>query len=132
MSDGVSVEVHGLPELAAGTRLLVERIDEEAPKRFEDVAERQAAAVRSRVPRRSGALAGSVEATVERDRAQVGYSGAVPYDGWIDFGGTRGRPYIASGRYLFPTALEAGPLLAAAGEAAASDEIRGMRWASPS
>ena len=35
---------------------------------------------------------------------------AIPYAGWVEFGGTRRRPhittreYIASGRYLFPAA----------------------------
>ncbi len=29
----------------------------------------------------------------------------VPYAGWIEYGGSRGRAYAAQGRYVYPTAL---------------------------
>jgi hypothetical protein len=56
----------------------------------------------------------------------------VPYAGWIEFGGGHGRPYIATGRYLTPTARDAAPALQRAGEAAARQQIGRMRWPTPS
>ena len=58
MSDEVSAEVHGFAELQAGSRVLAERIGDEAVDRFEGVADRVAANVRARVPRRSGGWLG--------------------------------------------------------------------------
>lgn len=59
-----------------------------------DVASR----TRASVPRRSGNLAASTQVESDRDGARV-VMGA-PYAGWIEHGGTRGRPYSAEGRYL--------------------------------
>ena len=65
--------------------------------------------VRSKVPRVKGWLAASV-ATIAApmfggEGAAVGMGGGeVPYAGWIEFGGSRGRPLVAGGRYLSPTA----------------------------
>jgi hypothetical protein len=61
----------------------------------------------------------------------VGIGDGIAYAGWIEFGGTRGRPYFPEGRYLFPTALEAEAEIVAAGEQAANKEIGAMRWPSP-
>lgn len=66
------------------------------------------------------------------DGASVGISrDEVPYAGWVEFGGTRGRPYVPGGRFLVPTALAAESDLKGAGERAATDEIRGFRWPNP-
>jgi hypothetical protein len=29
----------------------------------------------------------------------------VDYAGWVEFGGTRGRPYVAEGRYVYPAVV---------------------------
>jgi hypothetical protein len=79
-----------------------------------------AEAVRSALPRsdrpagrrhRPGALAGTVRASGTRSGGAVRMgSKAVPYAGWVEFGGRRRRPhfserpYVKSGRYLFPAA----------------------------
>ena len=132
MPDRADVKVSGYRELAAGAGRLADRIGEEAPKRFETVAEAAAGAARARVPRRSGALAASVDASRDDEAALLGMGGSsVPYAGWIEFGGTRGRPYIGAGRYLYPTALDAEPALIIAAGDVARDEIRGLRWSSP-
>lgn len=68
-----------------------------------------AAATRSRIPSRSGRLAGSVRTSGTRTGGAVRMgSKAVPYAGWMDFGGSRPdgsqREYLQGGRYLFPSA----------------------------
>lgn len=133
MADQASVEVHGYPQLVAGSAGLFRRIPDTAQARFQSVADQVAAMVSGRVPHRSGQLAGSVSVTHEEDGVGVGIgSGAAgAYAGWIEFGGTRGRPYIGSGRYLFPTAEGAEPLVVAAGEQAARQEIKETLWPRP-
>jgi hypothetical protein len=136
MAQAIRVEVYGLKELVRGSRKLVDEIDEEAGDRFEGVADKVASATRTQIPRRSGALAASVSS----EKASVGIGGPdVPYAGWIEFGGRRegrgggvaSRPYIGRGRYLYPTAFSAEPMLVNAGEDAARDEIKEMRWPKP-
>ena len=68
-----------------------------------------AARVRASVPHQSGRLAGTVRTSGTRTGGNVRMgSKAVPYAGWLDFGGDRpdgsSREYLASGRYLFPAA----------------------------
>lgn len=119
------VEVHGTAELARGSRRLAQNIEDQAHKEFGREAEQRASEVRASVPRRSGALAGSVVA----HEATVGIGdGGLPYAGWIEFGGTRNRPYVPRGRYLFPIALAAQPDLVKTGTNVAKAEIRGFRW----
>ena len=131
MAETGHVEVHGYDELAAGSRTLFRRIGEEAERRFEGVAEDAASAVRSRVPVLSGAMAASVGTGPADGGASVGYDGSAVYAGWVDYGGTRGRPYIGSGRYFWPVAGQAERVLVDAGERAANDEIRRMHWPTP-
>lgn len=128
----VEIEVRGIRELDRGSRKLFENIDDGADRAFLAVADQVAVMVRSRVPRLTGRLAGSVEATGSEKGASLALGGSLPYAGWIEFGGTRGRPYVSTGRYLFPTAEAATPLIARAGETAARDEIRKMTWPTPS
>ena len=64
---------------------------------------------RARMSSRSGRLANSVRASGYGSGAAVRMgSAAVPYAGWVDFGGSRpdgsAREYLAGGRYLFPAA----------------------------
>ena len=124
------VEVRGYPELAAGSAVLFRKMDASADAAYGRVADGVAGVVRARVPHRTGQLAGSVEA-IHGDPPGVGIGAGVPYAGWIEFGGTRGRPYIDAGRYLYPTAQAAEPLLVAAGELTAERDVKGMRWPMP-
>ena len=64
-----------------------------------------------------GALAASVRASGLRSGAAVrmGSKSKVPYAGWMEFGGTRHAPhdstreFIATGRYLWPSAVDLAP-----------------------
>jgi len=84
--------------------------------------------VEVRVPKVSGAMAGSLALFTVDDGVEVGYDGSVPYAAWIEFGGSRGRPRIAMGRYLYPTAQGAEQPFVAAMERAAEQEIAHYPW----
>jgi hypothetical protein len=82
-------------------------------------AEPVAARARSTLPHDSGTLSGNVRTSGTRTGGAVRMGQkSVPYAGWVEFGGRRpdgsARPFVASGRYLFP---------AAAGLAATSAEL---------
>jgi hypothetical protein len=128
----VDVEIRGVRELRRGMRQLAGDIDDGAKTAFKATADQTATLVRSRVPKRSGRLAASVAGEAHARGATVAMGQGVPYAGWIEFGGGHGRPYVATGRYLNPTALQAAPAFQRAGEAAAKQQIRGMRWPTPS
>ena len=124
--------VVGFDELVAGSRRLFAKIGDEANSRFGRVAQRKADEAKARIPRRSGRMAASVQARLDPERASAGISKAdVPYAGFVEFGGTRNRPYYPRGRYLFPILLAAAPELEDQARAAATDEIRGFSWPRP-
>lgn len=87
--------------------------------------------VQAKVPKVTGRLRASLAAalTTNRDGAIAGYNGRAPYAGWIEFGGSKGRPYAAEGRYLYPTAEEAN--VTAALEDAAERTIGAFSWSKP-
>ena len=84
-----TVRVEGLAELRRALRT-AERLEDLTElrvglKRAADVVAQDA---KGRVPSRSGAAAGSIRATSGGNRAYVaGGKKAVPYYGWLDFGG---------------------------------------------
>jgi phage gpG-like protein len=76
------------------------------PQVYRDVgplADRLVAQAAQVVPVVSGALAASIGA---RHTAQgLAVVAGVDYGGWVEFGGTRGRPYVAEGRYVYPAVV---------------------------
>lgn len=130
MASGAKVEVLGYAELASGNATLAKRIGEAAPDEFRRAADDVAATVQARVPKRTGALAGSVTTDVTEGAALVGMGAGIPYAGFVEFGG-RGHPASPEGNYLYPTALEATPVIVAAAERVAENEIGGMTWPRP-
>jgi hypothetical protein len=101
------VEIVGLD---AATRDMVRWAEQLAPavdKAGEPFAQRVAADVRGQVPYRTGALAGSVDLSIDSTGLALEMGAGLPYAGWIEYGGSRGRPYVPQGRYLYPTALAA-------------------------
>lgn len=110
---------------------LREWADQVAPavaKAAEPFAQRAADMVSARVPRLSGQLAGSVTSSSDDEGASVGFDGSVPYDAWIEFGGSRGRTYVPEGRYVYPTALEAQDEFITVAAEAASDTVGRFSW----
>lgn len=101
----VSINVLGLKELRKALRSIDKEKAKELRRAFNEVGEIIVDEARTRVPVRSGALRDSIRAvsTQREGRVLMGYEARVPYAGWIDFGGTRGRPYVKGGRVLFPS-----------------------------
>jgi phage gpG-like protein len=129
------VEVNGVKQLRSGMKRLNVKISEQAGRSFGEVADQVESEVRVKVPRLTGRLAASIfgETDLPHDKASVGFGGpAVPYAGWIEFGGTRGRKYRARGRYLYPSVLRARRQLVKAANDAAEKAIGDKRWSSPS
>jgi len=126
------VEVRGFRELAIGSERLFAKLGRSGDAASQQVGDGVAGIVRARVPRRTGALAGTVSADdAGSGVVDVSMGGSLRYGGWIEFGGGHGRPYIASGRYLYPTAHAAQPVLEAAHGIAAQREIGMMVWPTP-
>lgn len=97
-------------------------------------AESLAARVAGKVPVLTGTLAGSVEVTdVTGDLPGIGVTigEGVPYAGWIEFGGSRGRPLIPEGRYLYPTALEAEADFGQVASTTAEETAERFPWSTP-
>ena len=65
-----------------------------------DTAVSVAARGRAAMPHRTGRMAASTRA--ERDQGGAVIASGVPYFGWVEYGGTRGRAYVAGGRYMGP------------------------------
>jgi hypothetical protein len=96
-------------ELRAALRECSDDIGDLVFSELEDIAKTIVADVRGRVPRVTGAAAGSY-------RARAGgiiFGGPdVPYVPWLEFGGAVGgkkatiRPRVKGGRYLYPTIAE--------------------------
>ena len=87
--------------------------------------------VQAEVPVVTGTLAASV--TVIEDTQGIGVSigDGVPYAGWIEFGGSRGRDLVPEGRYLYPTALAAEPDYLSLAADVADDTARRFPWSTP-
>jgi len=126
------VRIRGEAELIAGSLRLADKLGDRAGEAFIGVANRVSHDAAAKVPHRSGFMAANIWARKTRRGAKVGISKrVVRYAGWIEFGGTRGRPYVAQGRYLYPTAKAAHDLLVRAGAKAARIEIRRTHWPTP-
>src|SRR5215471_15030131 len=132
MADDVSVNVVGFDELVRGSRDLAGRISVKANSSLEGVARYRAGMVKAAVPRVTGRLAGSVDTTPVRDQYDVSIgSEAVLYAGWIEFGGTRGRPYMPQGRYLYPIATADEGQVKATMEKTTATVVRSMTLPKP-
>jgi hypothetical protein len=128
----VSTQVLGLSELERGSRLLFGHIDDHASAAFQSTAAQVAALIGNKQPRLTGRLAASATSSRIDHGADVGIGGpGVPYAGWIEFGGTRGRPYVSEGRTVYPTAEESKTLFERAGDKVAREQIGTMLWPKP-
>ena len=128
----ISATVRGIPELERGSKRLFTHIDTGAEQAFRSTAAQVAALIRARQPVVSGALAASAGTEPTDHGASVTLGDGVPYAGWIEFGGTRGRPYVPEGRTVYPTAEASKPMFERTGETVARAQIGAMVWPRPS
>jgi hypothetical protein len=89
------------------------------------------AQIAGRVPYLTGTLSRSVVEQPAPVGVAVGMGEGVPYAQWIEFGGTRGRPYVSEGRYVYPTALDAVDEFAKMAEDAITASINAYPWSKP-
>ena len=129
----ITADVKGLSQLKKGTAELTEKIGETAGERLYRVAVQAGRDVQAQVPRKTGRFAASMKTSLAKSekRSSIRIGGRLPYAGWLEFGGTRGRPYMPQGRWLYPIAYAAEPQVVRAADQAAKDEIRSMRWPTP-
>lgn len=116
-----AVRVSGVKELIASLKQVETKLPNELRKAFNEAAKHVTAKAKPMVPVHSGALLTSIKPASTQKSGRVAYTPAskVPYAGWIDFGGritgpkgTRIRPFVKEGRYLFPAAeKERGPVV---------------------
>ena len=122
----IDVQFEGVDELVAGIHKLAAGVEDNAPTEFARVADEIANRVRGSVPRRTGALAASVQARREGKGAAVRMGDGVRYAQFVEYGG-RGFPHNPQGNYLTPAAKDATPQLVAAGTRVVNKEI-GAAW----
>jgi hypothetical protein len=127
------VEFKGLAEANRDMARWAEQLGPAVIADAQSLANTVASQVQGQVPVLTGTLAASVE-TVELDEAGVGVSigDDVPYAGWIEFGGSRGRDLVPEGRYLYPTALDAESEFQQLAADTADDTVRRFPWSTPS
>ena len=130
---GGGVEFKGLAEAHRDMARWAEQLGPAVVADSQSLANSIASQVEGKVPVLTGTLAASVE-TVELEATEFGVSiGAdVPYAGWIEFGGSRGRDLVSEGRYLYPTALDAEGQFQQLASDTAEDTVRRFPWSTPS
>lgn len=130
-----AVRVEGLAELRRALGGIDKALPKHLAKRLKAVGERVAANARGRMPSRSGRARSSVKAGTSGNTAHVqGGRKAIPYYGWLDFGGTlrptggrrntQRRPKLKKGRYLYPAIDAMGPQIKSGASDAFSDTKR--------
>ena len=126
----VKIQVRGLREL----RNALTKVDAESKDRlkaaFRHIAEHVVSSAQGKVPRRTGAAAGSIKPRSTTTGAGLAFGGtAAPYFPWLDFGGRVGRqkhttrPFIKTGRYIYPTIKEMSPEIIKLTDEAMKDAI---------
>jgi hypothetical protein len=123
------LSVVGADEAFRDLARVVDRIGAAAEVEARRAGERLVSLVVPKVPRQTGRLAGSLTVDVLEGGAAAGYDGTAEYAGWIEFGGSHGRPYVDGGRYLYPTADP--DAFVRALEASATDTIARYPWSKP-
>lgn len=132
MADAVSVEVEG-PSLASELERWSRQVPEDLTQNTRSLASLLAEDVRRRVPVLTGTLAGSTTTVDEYGEGGgfgVGLGEDVPYAGWIEFGGSRGRPEVPEGRYVYPTLHAAESIVQSGFSQALTLSIDRFAWAS--
>jgi phage gpG-like protein len=122
------VEFVGADEAMADLRRWADQVAPAVAKAGGSFAQTVAQQVAGIVPVVSGDLRGSVDTGTDEDAVTVSIGAGLRYAGWIEFGGSRGRPYVPDGRYLYPTAQAAEDEYAAMAADAADDTVGAFAW----
>jgi hypothetical protein len=133
--NGPSVEFKGWPEASADLHRWAAELGTAFAHGIVPFADTVADRAAAKMPVLTGTLASAVE-VVDAGGAQhgagVGIADDIPYAGWIEFGGSRGRALIPEGRYLYPTAVEAGDTdFERAAAEVADDTTKRFPWSTP-
>ncbi|HKE67430.1 MAG TPA: hypothetical protein VKB59_22720 [Micromonosporaceae bacterium] len=123
MSGRVDID---MTDVVRGVRQLQRGVERRTPSVALDNAAHTADRVRTAMPKRTGAAAGSVRANRHGGgtEAIADITAGVPYFGWLNWGGTRGRPYVSDGRYTGPAFTGADERFHRDCEQLAAQEIR--------
>jgi hypothetical protein len=132
VTDNNRVEFIGADAAMNDLRRWAEQLRPEIDKAVAPLGDRIANIVRSRVPRKSGALAGSVDAHAVDDGIELSMGDGLNYAGWIEFGGSRGREYYPKGRYLYQSMLEQEDEFNQLAATTAADSVGRFAWSTPS
>jgi hypothetical protein len=129
------VELKGLAEANRDMERWARELGPAVAAGLQGFARTIAGQVQGEVPVLTGTLAASVEVvdTGEGDELGlgIGIGDGVPYAGWIEFGGSRGRALIPEGRYLYPAAADAEPDFTQIASDIAEDTARSFPWSTP-
>src|SRR5262245_27700912 len=127
MSDN-RVEVIGWDRLTAAFRQVPAAVERAGAEAATDAAAMVVATGRARMPKRSGRLVSSVTARTVPEGSEVLFGAGVPYADWIEYGGTRWRPYVAQGRYLGAGRDDAERTFIDRAKQNTDDEVRRLPW----
>ena len=110
MSFDNPIAVKGMVELQRALKDLDGESQKEIRVELNKIAETVASGAARRVPVRSGKARASLRAKSSQRETKASAGGRkAPYYAWLDFGGKTGRkksvrrPFVRSGRYLYPT-----------------------------
>jgi len=129
------VEIDGLDELLRDMPVFARRVTAAGAQAATSSARAGADTATAIVPRVSGDLARSIvaqPATEATGRGAAATMGAgLAYAGWVEFGGSRGRPRVARGRYFVPTQRRERPAFRDLAERLTQTEIARFPWPHP-
>lgn len=116
-----SLEVHGIKELQKALKEVDADLAKELRVGFNEAAKLVLDAARPKVPRgKTGNAAASLKLRSTQRTAGIATGGTkAEYYPWLDFGGSVGRrgatkrPFIKTGRYIFPTLADKRPQIEA-------------------
>jgi len=128
VADDLSLEIVGANTLVPDLDRLGGRLAHDGTGAMRRVAAQLVPQVRSRMPVVTGALVRSVSVIDDADQGTVDVGASVVYAGWIEFGGSRGRPYLPGGRYLVPTVAAASGQVGRAVNQQSTSTIGGFPW----
>ena len=129
MPEGSTVELVGLDDAMADFRRWADQLGPAVEAQARSFGGRVASRVSGAVPKLTGALAASVNVVeVPEDGIAITEGAGLAYAGWIEFGGSRNRPAVPEGRYLYPAAKAADDEWYQLGEDVAEQTIGRFPW----